>query len=1160
MKKKCKWVCFPPGNMAKILLRMKLLTFFVFISVISFAGNSYSQQTKFKLKLSGATVREVFQEIEDRSEFILLYNEKQLDANRKVDVSVDNETVESILDQTFAGTPNTYKIYDRQIVILSPDMNTIPNIIKSEVELQQKKELNGTVKDSKGMPLPGVSVVVKGTTSGTITNPEGKFNISVSNDARVLVLSFVGMKSQEIIIGNKTSFTVLMEEETLGIEEVVAVGYGVQRKRETTGAMANISEKQLKDIPLQGADDALMGQIAGVHVQQVSGAPGGGMNVKVRGIGSFSAGTQPLYVIDGFPVANETFAVNSNPLSAINPADIKSIDVLKDASATSIYGSRGANGVVIITTKQGESGSAKFDIQSYRGIQEVNTKVDMINGAQYAELRIEEVNRNWMNDKPGINKATDPNSVRPNNRQIPPLWQQAFDEQWEGTDWQKEMFSIAPVTDINLRAYGGNENLLYSVSGGYFDQDGILPQSGYKRYSSKFNLRAKLNPRIEINANFTPTYSKSNLSKTDGHPDNGMVLRALTTPSLFRAYNDDGTFATSMPLGVDPTTGRDFGSESYINPLNTLSNVLDETQSYRTIGNIYLDIQILKDLYLKTEIGADIVNNRAKYYYPSIIRPGIDKAYGISNTSMRINLLNENTLRYKKSFEGGHNFNFLLGYTAQKNHSESNYLRATDFPNDFVKTLNAGTINQGNSQESEWALISYLARINYSYKDKYLFTSTYRTDGSSRFGTDSRWGAFPSASVGWRVTEEPFMESLSFINELKIRASYGLSGNNAIPDYGHVSLLSKVDYPLGTNQGTVMQGLYPSTIPNANLSWEKSKQTDIGLELGFLQNRIYFNADYYHKLTSSLLLSVPVPEITGFTTSLQNIGQIKNSGWEFTLNTKNLVGEFKWGTDFNISFYHTKVLKLGPNGQPLRGNTWFGNTHITEVGQPLGNFLGYIADGVFRTQAELDAGPKWGEGTSNQSALGSQRFKDVTGDGKITIDDRTIIGNSEPDYTFGITNNFSYKNFDLSVLITGVIGNEVLNEMKRYIGNFRNNQQMQYIYDGRYISPEKPGDGTIPALTFFLGNTGTFSSSYVEDGSYVRLRNITLGYTLPKSVTKYIRSARIYAGVKNVYTWTNYSGFNPEISEQGANPLILGVDHGGYPLQRTFLLGINLGF
>lgn len=803
--------------------------------------------------------------------------------------------------------------------------------------------VTGTVLSQEtGLPLQGVNVLVKGTTLGTTSDEKGAYNISAPRSNSTLIFSSVGYNTEEKPINNKGIVNVSLSNDAKALADVVVIGYGTQRKRDVTGSVGSVSARQIKDLPVTGLDQALAGQISGVQVSQTTGAPGGGVTIRVRGTGSIGAGNEPLYVIDGFPVEGN-YSQFQNPLNSINPNDIESIEVLKDASAQAIYGSRGSNGVVLITTKKGKQGRSKFDFEVYTGWQQIAHKIGLLNAREQVELVVEAKTTSWLELSP-TNKATDPMSIRPLALQYSPIFNN-IDSFGVGTDWQDEVFRTAPMTNYQLTASGGSEDIHYLISGGYFDQQGIIINSGFKRYSSRINVDATVSKRIKVGINLAPSYTTTSVIPAEGDAgDDGIINNLFAYSPIYAVYKPDGSYTTQIRS--------DFSNAE--NPVNIAKSVTDKRSRIRLLGNIFADFEIIKGLNFRTSFGSDISSSRLTYFRPSTVgrggTPAPVAALGKSGSSQGVNWLNENTLTYVKSFQQAHNITALLGYTIQKETIESNSIDATNFPNDFVVTLNAGQVTAGNSTISQWSLLSYLSRVQYDYKGKYLATATLRRDGSSRFGSENKWGIFPSASVGWRISEENFMQNgaVKAISDLKLRASYGYSGNNTIGNYSSLALLSPSNYPLGAGGGAVTNGLSVSNLLNKELTWENSKQFDVGLDLGLFNDRIYFVADYYNKITSDLLLDVPVPTLTGFSRSLQNIGKVKNWGWEFAINTKNFVRKFKWNTNANISFNKNKVLALGPSGDPIRSGGDNLN-HLTQIGSPIGSFFGYIVEGITKT-------------------------------------------------------------------------------------------------------------------------------------------------------------------------------------------------------------------
>jgi TonB-linked SusC/RagA family outer membrane protein len=1026
--------------------------------------------------------------------------------------------------------------------------------------LPLERTITGRVSDETGAGLPGVNIVVKETNRGTTTTGDGNFRLAVPDAGGTLVFSSIGYETQEIALGTRTQLDVAMKPSAGSLDEVVVVGYGTQRKKDVTGSVSSVSAERIQNTPVSGLDQALTGQLAGVQVQQTSGAPGGNINVRVRGSGSIGAGNEPLYVVDGFPGVTN--------LNAINPNDIESIEVLKDASAAAIYGSRGANGVVIITTKRGKAGRTTFSVDAYTGWQQVVNKVKLMNATQLAEHTIRARNNGYADVGGNTDLTKVKNSQRPTAHQIYPIYltndstNAVNPALGVGTDWQDEIFQVAPVRNVEITATGGTDKIRYALTGGYFDQRGIVIESGFKRFSARINVDADLSRKLKIGFNLAPSFTKRDIVNSDDTwSRNGIIQAALFMAPSTPVRNPDDTFAGQYSIG--------YGINTQQNPVAIATLYDINSQSFLSTGNAYLDFQPLPGLNLRSAVGVNFAATAGNEYYPSTLGnggPPPSQATGQSSSSLLVNWVNSNTLTYTRTFGQRHNLLVLVGNETQKQTSESNSLNGTKFPTDAAPYVSAaGSITAGSADVSEWSLLSYFGRVTYDFARKYLFTVNIRRDGSSRFGPNNRWGTFPSASVGWRIAEEPFVQGLNLLSEAKLRASYGLGGNNNIGNYAFRNTLTSENYTLGSGLGDLVTGLSPSGLGNPDLKWETSRQFDAGLDLGLVKDRIFLVVDYYDKITEDLLLNVNVPRATGYTSVLTNIGKVRNWGWEFTLNTKNLTGAFQWSTDFNISFNRNRVLALGPNGDPIISSTsQISPSNITEVGKPLGNFYGYVIEGVFNTQAEIDAAPQWV--TGNKARPGDYRFRDVNGDKKIDALDRTIIGNAFPDFIYGLTNSFSYKNFDLSMLIQGSQGGEIINGTRRFLATTAGNgNQLIEIFDG-WKSPEQPGNGYARAWSG-VGTTnnnagGTNNSKWVEDGSYLRIRTVSLGYRVPAAWLKRVslQSLRVYGLVQNAFTFTNYKGYNPEASFSARSVLNPGVDYGTYPLARTITVGFNLGF
>jgi TonB-dependent starch-binding outer membrane protein SusC len=1135
----------------------------IFLSAMAYAHHTPAQELLNRgvtLKLSDVTLKDALNQIERNVNIRFAYSRELVRWSDPVSIHSQGEALSLVLDKLLTPLGIKYTVVNSQILLSKQKKDTsfqptLDERAVTAVEAATEIQIGGLVTGAEtSEPLPGVSVVVKGSTVGTSTDINGRYQLSIPNKNAVLVFSFVGYISQEIDPGNRTQVDVALSADIKALNEVVVVGYGTQRRGDITGAVASVSAKDLAGLPTPSLDGALTAKMPGVYVAQTTGTPGGGLTVRVRGTGSIGAGNEPLYVIDGFPVT-ANYSQTNNPLNSLNPNDIESIEILKDASSTAIYGSRGSNGVVLVTTKAGKSGKMRVDLDLYTGVQNVTKYLDLMNASEFASYIKDTRNNAWI-DIGG--KPEDPNSARSAIYQILPALQNP-ESLGEGTNWQKEIFRQAPTHNMQLTLSGGNDKVRYMTSGGYYKQDGIVLNSGFERYSFRVNLEAQASKRFKMGLNLTPVYTISKPTGSEGHwSGGGIVLSALTMAPHLPVYNPDGTYTTGLNLGN--------GFSSIENPVKLAKERTNIEKELRLLGTVFGEFRVLENLTYKLLLGTDLQAATRNTFRPSIV--GNDGAVppvipsGTNENRSSYNWLVEHTLNFNKSINK-HNFNVLGGFTAQKVRSDASSISSTNFPNDLVETLNAGIVSSASTSAEEWSLLSFLARANYSYASKYLVTATIRRDGSSRFGDNNKWGVFPSVSAGWRISEEAFMKNIPAINELKLRASYGHTGNNFIGNYDHIGLLAKRNYVFGGSGGSVVNGLGPNRISNPDLSWEKNKQMDVGIELGLLQNRIFLVADYYVKITSDLLLNVPTPSLTGYTTARQNIGKIENKGWELGLTTRNLEKALKWTTDFNISFNRNKVLSLGPSGEPLYGNYQVTSSHITEIGKPMGNFFGYQVEGIFQTQAEIDNSPSFAD-----SKPGHFKFKDTNADGKLSTADRTILGNPQPAFIYGMTNTLAFKGIDLTILLQGVQGNEILHLGRRFYANYAGTANGLAEMNNRWKSPQESGDGKTPRVNRDLNRysssnaSANISSIHVEDGSFLRLRNVALGYNLPATLLEKMkmRAVRVYVNLQNPITWTKYTGYNPEVSVQGASALEPGIDYGGYPIAKVYTVGLNIGF
>ncbi|MEZ2443662.1 SusC/RagA family TonB-linked outer membrane protein [Chitinophaga sp. RCC_12] len=1008
----------------------------------------------------------------------------------------------------------------------------------------QKNNVGGQVTDAgTGSPLPSVTVGVKGTSQGAFSDANGRYTISAS-PSDSLVFSIIGYASKTYAVGNRTRISVQLEPSNKVLNQVVVVGYGTQQKKDVTGSVGIVTMRNIKDMPVAGPDQALAGQIAGIQVSTSNGIPGGGPQVQVRGIGAVGAGSQPLYVVDGYPLASSSDQV-SDPMNAINPQDIESMAVLKDASATAIYGSRGANGVVLITTKRGSSGIPRVQLSANYGVQTIPDKgrPNLMNGQEFAQFRKEAIEDNI--------RFTE--HREPTDADIPEVYRNPS-LIGKGTDWFDAITRTAPMQDINLSVSGGTDKIRTYVSAGYYNQDGVIINSGYRRFTVRANVDANLSDRFKVGFNVAPSYT-TRKGNTNGEGREGVFGIASPIEPIYKA---DGSYNEYIQ---SPGT---FGLP---NPVMMLNEVTNKSKSTRILFNTYGEYEIIKNLKFKSTFNVDYQEGSAEFFRPSTIGntnaapPSIPSGGYI--TGNYLNWLNENTLTYQYTSGSGHAFTGLLGYSVQSQKEQNVGINAANFPDDDIKTINGAatlTNNPNVTDKTEWALLSYLARVNYAYKDKYLVTATVRSDGSSRFGPNNRWGTFPSVALGWRVSQEDFMKSSRIFSDLKIRASYGFSGNFNIGNYTYMSSIGTSDYVLG---GALNGGRVMNTLGNPNLGWEKMRELNIGVDVGLLKDRIYLTIDAYKRNTQDLLLNVEVPQSSGFTTVTENSGDMENKGLEIGISSRNIESKsFTWTTNFNIAFNRNKVLALGKDNAPIySGNSSEGNpTNVSIVGQPLAMLYGYVFDGIYQNQAEVDKGPAF-----PGAIPGNIRFKDISGNGVINPrEDFAIIGNPYPDFNWGLTNILNYKKFDLRVLVVGSMGADRLHATNDYNGNIDGVFNVRKDVANRWRSESNPGNGKVPTTNGSGRGRVMYrdvSSLTVEKNNYAWVKNITLGYSLPKM--GFVESARVYVSVQNAILFTNYSG-NPEVTNYmgkgGSGALVPGIDYSSYPVPRIYSLGANLSF
>ncbi|MDO7846157.1 TonB-dependent receptor [Hymenobacter sp. M29] len=1036
-------------------------------------------------------------------------------------------------------------------------------------------QLTGKVTSPTGEGLPGVTVVVKGTTLGTTSNADGSFSLSVPETPGTLVFSFIGFQTQEKAFSGPGNFTVKLADDSKSLDEVVVVGYGTQKRADVTSAIATMDARKLEERPIARVDQALVGQLAGVVVKQTSGVPGRPFSIQVRGAGSISAGSEPLYVIDGFPLESVGASANGrfgsgNPLDNINPNDIEKIEVLKDAAAAAIYGSRAANGVVLITTKRGRNGKPQIQVNSYVGASRAAKKLDLLSGEEWTARATEIINNNWVKSTPagGLPRTADQSTafrrflynnslpattpkIGPNDV-VPTLF---LDERWaqpghpglQYIDWQDQLFRTGVSQNYQVSASGATDNVNYFVSGNYNDQQGFALGLDYKRYSVRANVEVKASNKLKFGLAITPTYSISTDPGIEGK-DNRFHQLLSETPVV-----EDSA-------GVNTAYGK---NENYrwgvstASPIAVINNYSGDTRNYRTLGTVFGDFQPIAGLNLRSTLNFDNNESTSKSYQPPTRNLVTSLASGSYSTYRRQTFVNENTATYNKTL-GKHDISALAGYSYNfaklDNNSQSS---SGGFVNSTVKTLNGAVlVTSSGPTETQSVLISYFGRLQYSYDGKYLFSGSVRRDASSRFGYEDRAGIFPALSAGWRISQESFLQPVTVISDLKLRASLGYSGNNTIGDYSSIATLSPYNYTFG---GLIAAGQAPNKVGNSQLKWERNRTIDFGVDFGLLKNRITASFDYYTKNSQDLLLNVPVLTASGFGTNLQNIGELRNTGWEVELNTRNLEGALSWTTSLNVSHNVNEVVHLGPGDARIEvPNGLDTPSNILQVGLPIYSLFVVRQTGIL-SQADIDNGAaKFG----NQTA-GDPKYEDYNKDGKIDVNDRQVVGNPNPTYTAGITNTLRYKGFDLSFLVQGQYGGSVYSTLGRAIDR----TSVGYLENAlgrvrdRWYSADNPGAGIKGKATGSFGFIRNTDWLYSSD--YYRVRTITLGYDLGQLISKRVaQGARVYVTAENFFGQDKYyGGLNPDAVNTGnTGTFVSGSDYGGLPLAKTLVFGLNLTF
>lgn len=1040
------------------------------------------------------------------------------------------------------------------VVMLGLAMFEIPPLVQTataqETQKIQKKEVSGTVVDESGLPIPGVNVICKGTNNGTITDLDGKFTLQVKGNSPTLNFSFIGYKTQSKIVKNfKEPIKIILLEEGYTLNETIVIGYGTQTKRTVTSAITSIKAEDLSGYTGSSIEQTISGLVPGVRIQTADATPGGDLNVEVRGIGTVTSGSQPLYIVDGIPM--------EGGLASVNPDDVADIQILKDAASTAVYGSRGANGVILITTKRGQSSQPRVTFSTNITIAQAQHKFEVMNTQQlleyYKDMNLNERYRYVTNTTQDY---------------FP------FDENLN-TDWQDEIFQNAIQQKYNLSVSGGSKNLNYRISGEFFDQKGIVICTGMKRYAFRSNFDVNLNKWAKVSVNFSPTFISTRKTREGGEGSNSVIRTAIGMYPFFPVKLPNGEYfstteynqAPSNVADMDPETGlfpnlqKSPLTDGLDNPVRIAHEYKNITNQSRFTGGINFEFKILPGLTFRPSLSMDMVSTENSIWYPASIGKNRTDSESSAYMQRRLMWINEDVLSYQKDF-GDHHLNTVAGMTVQSNSFSKLYESAYRFTTESLPTINGGTVNGGYYDKTEDRMLSYFTRISYDYKRKYMVQGVFRADGSSRFGSNNKYGYFPSISAGWAVTEEKFMQPLkNILSELKLRGSYGLSGNNAIGDYNYENKMARQTYII---DGSPINGWAASNIGNPDLKWEVSKQTNVGIDLGFLHNRIFMQLDFYRSITDDMLLNTTVPSTLGVSRMLQNVGSVENRGVEFNIVSHNITGKFNWTTSFNISANRNKVLALGLDSDAITDGV--NESNITKVGYPIGMFYGNVFGGIYQSMEEINAlrnDPTSGLAFDPNVRPGDCKWMDLNGDGLYDDSDRTIIGNPYPRFNAGMVNTFSYKNFILSFQLNGQYGNQIYNYTLRETlrGNYNSNLSIKVV--DRWRSQEQPGNG-LADRTYTTNDVrpstekSKFTNRYLEDGSYLSIRNIRFAYTFDKKLIKnlFLNNLELSFNIDNLHTFTKYTGLNPE-ANTFRNATAPGIDRTGYPVSRNFTFGLK---
>lgn len=1152
-------LCFIKNRLGKVLGSALLTILFTFVF-----QQASGQEKNITIKISNNTIETVLNRLKTDYGYSFVISPNEFNLGRIVSVNVKDKPISYVLGQIFTAKNVVIDIKDKQIRI------HLSQLEEKEKVTPKKRIVSGTVTDTEGQPIIGAAIMLPGLESGASTDLDGKYTLQLnSTETTKITCSSIGFQTLTQELGpDRVKADFVLEQLITELEGTVVIGYGVQNKRDVTTSISSIKASDIANLPSTDFRQTLAAKMPGVQVLQLGGDPSGsGVSIRVRGISSATAGNDPLYVIDGVPTDARSFAnISSN--------DIASVEVLKDASSAAIYGSRGSGGVILVTTKTGSSERPVFSYDGYYGVSQVSKKIDLLNAYQWAQANKDGHDGSYLTDNPTAS-VNDPNSMRTGQT----YWQTPSDvllylEDETGTltdtDWQDAIFRSAQSTSHSLSVSGRSKYVKYYASANYLWREGTIIGSDFTRYSLRLNVDGKRD-KVSWGVNFSPAYSKQNYVDSDSqYGADGVIASALMTAPVFPVYNSDGSYNWDMngKFNLEETQTQ---YNNTLNPVALAKEIDDLRERTSLLGNIYASYEFIKGLTYKISVGGDFYSYNRDYYRPSYLEKrgnslhGLPSAAtGIHNGNSYFNWNIENQLSYYKKI-GDHSLSATAVYQAQESTSKTSQITGTGYADDIIRTIAGATeiLASGTSTSNTgWSLASYLARVQYSYKGRYMFSAAIRGDGCSKFGKNNRWGYFPSVSVGWRISDEGFLNSHEWVDDIKIRASYGQTGNSQIGYYDHLATLSQLTYISGTGDGDIVSGYYPASVQNDDLGWEKNSQVDGGFDASMFKGLIGFSFDYYYSKTTDMLFDLPISQVSGMSTSTMNIGSMQNQGIEI-----NLTSRHQWENSLgytiagNFSLNRNKVLHLGNNDAPLiKAGSYAQSYYITEVGKPIGNYYLLVQDGIFHNQQELDSYPHF-----SNTHVGDFRFVDTDNDGVMEEDDdRVICGNYMPDFNYGFSLGLNFKGLDLNASFQGSYGSEILNLERRYLCNMEGSSNMMSLALDR--AQVDYTTNTVISGTLNRGNrksTGrngaSTSTFHIEDGSYLRLQNIALGYTIPDKLMKRFGISRchVYIQATNPFTWTKYTGYNPEVNRRSSDALRPGEDYCSYPLSKTFQVGLN---